>query len=40
LQIGGNTFYVQYFPGTIDEVRIYNVARTQTQIQSDMNTPL
>lgn len=26
-----------YFPGQIDEVRIYNYALTQSQIQSDMN---
>ena len=29
-----------YFQGMIDEVRIYNVALTQAQIQSDMNTPV
>ena len=29
-----------YFNGIIDEVRIYNRALTQTEIQSDMNTPL
>lgn len=38
LQIGGNSIYGQYFAGTIDEVRIYNVARTPAQLQSDMNT--
>ena len=36
LQIGGDTFYSQYFAGTIDEVRVYNVALTATQIQADM----
>jgi chitodextrinase len=40
LQIGGDTTYGQYFKGLIDEVRIYNVALTQAQIQSDMSTPL
>ena len=40
LQIGGDSLYGQYFQGTIDEVRVYNVALTQAQIQSDMNTPL
>jgi hypothetical protein len=40
LQIGGDAIYGQYFHGVIDEVRIYNVARTQAQIQADMNTPL
>jgi hypothetical protein len=29
-----------YFKGTIDEVRVYNVALTQAQIQADMNTPI
>lgn len=29
-----------YFPGTIDDVRIYNRALTQAQIQADMNTPV
>ena len=36
LWIGGS----QYFSGVIDEVRIYNVALTQAQIQADMNTPV
>jgi hypothetical protein len=40
LQIGGDTIYGQYFKGLIDEVRIYNVALTQAQIQSDMATAL
>jgi hypothetical protein len=29
-----------YFPGFIDEVRIYNRALTQAEIQQDMNTPI
>lgn len=29
-----------YFPGQIDEVRVYNYALTQSQIQSDLNPPL
>ena len=40
LQIGGDSLYGQYFKGTIDEVRVYNLALTQTQIQSDMVTPV
>jgi chitodextrinase len=40
LQIGGDSIYGQYFAGTIDEVRVYNVALNPTQIQSDMVTPL
>ena len=37
LQIGGDSIYGQYFAGMIDDVRIYNIALTATQIQSDMN---
>ena len=40
LQIGGDSIYGQYFSGLIDEVRIYNVALTAAQIQSDMTTPV
>jgi chitodextrinase len=40
LEIGGDSLYGQFFQGTIDEVRVYNVALTPTQIQSDMATPL
>ena len=40
LQIGGNMIYGSYYNGVIDEVRIYNRALTQAQIQSDMNTPV
>jgi hypothetical protein len=40
LQIGGDSFFGQYFQGTIDEFRIYNRALTATEIQNDMNTPV
>ena len=40
LQIGGDSLYGQYFQGAIDEVRVYNVALTAAQIQTDMNTPI
>lgn len=40
LRIGGNTVWGEYFRGQIDDVRIYNEALTQAQIQSDMNTPV
>jgi hypothetical protein len=40
LQIGGDTFYGQYFQGQIDEIRVYNRALSAAQIQSDMNTPI
>src|SRR5262249_39483692 len=36
-QFGGNT---DRFRGTIDEVRIYDRALTQPEIQRDMNAPL
>src|SRR5207248_3128711 len=40
LRIGGNSIWGEYFSGLIDEVRIYNRALTQAQIQTDMNTPI
>ena len=40
LQIGGDSIYGQYFPGTIDEIRIYNRALSVAEIQTDMNTPI
>ncbi len=40
LEIGGDSIYGQYFHGLIDEVRIFNVARTPAQIQADMNMPV
>ena len=40
LQIGGDSLYGQFFKGTIDEVRVYNVALTIAQIVTDMNTPI
>ncbi len=40
LQIGGDSIYGQNFAGMIDEVRVYNVALTATQIQTDQTTPI
>jgi chitodextrinase len=40
LEIGGNSLFGQFFTGVIDEVRVYNVALTPTQIQADMGTPV
>jgi hypothetical protein len=40
LRIGGNTLWGEYFSGLIDEVRIYNRALSQAEIQTDMNTPI
>ena len=38
LQIGGDSLYGQYFQGIIDEVRVYDRALSQAEIQADMNT--
>jgi hypothetical protein len=40
LRIGGNSVWGEYFRGRIDDVRIYNRALAQSEIQSDMNTPV
>src|SRR5262249_61181814 len=40
LQIGGDSFFGQYFAGLIDEVRVYNGALTAARIQTDMITPI
>ncbi|HYS25277.1 MAG TPA: LamG-like jellyroll fold domain-containing protein [Vicinamibacterales bacterium] len=40
LQIGGDSGGGQYFAGTIDEVRVYDIALTAGEIQSDMTTPI
>jgi Concanavalin A-like lectin/glucanases superfamily len=37
LRIGGNNVWPEWFSGVIDEVRIYNRALSQAEIQSDMN---
>jgi hypothetical protein len=36
----GSTYNGEYFRGSLDEVRIWNVARTQAQIQANMNNEL
>jgi hypothetical protein len=40
LWMGGNAVYGEHFNGKLDELRIYNKALTQAEIQSDMATPL
>ena len=40
LTIGSDSFYGQYFQGLIDDLRVYNVALSAAQIQTDMNTPV
>ena len=38
LRIGGNSLWGEFFQGQIDEVRVYNRALSQAEIQTDMNT--
>ncbi|HEY5866900.1 MAG TPA: LamG domain-containing protein [Candidatus Tectomicrobia bacterium] len=40
LRIGGNGLWGEFFQGSIDEVRLYNRALTQAEIQTDMLTPV
>ncbi len=40
LTIGSDPSYGQYFAGRLDEVRVYNAALTQAQIQTDMATAI
>src|SRR5205823_5992158 len=40
LRIGGNSIWGEYFTGRIDEVRVYNRALSQTEIQADMGSPI
>jgi hypothetical protein len=40
LRIGGNSLWGEYFRGRLDEVRVYNRALTQAEIQAAMGTPL
>ncbi len=40
LRIGGNSVWSEWFNGLIDEVRVYNNALSQAEIQQDMLTPV
>jgi hypothetical protein len=40
LWIGGNAVYGEHFKGKLDDIRIYNRALTQAEIQSDLATPV
>ncbi|KQW52750.1 hypothetical protein ASC77_00025 [Nocardioides sp. Root1257] len=40
LKLGGNAVWGEFFAGQLDEVRIFSAARTQAQIQADMNGPI
>ena len=38
--MGGNQPYGEYVRGLIDEVRVYNRALSQAEVQTDMNTAI
>ncbi len=40
LRIGGHAGAGQYFSGLVDEIRVYNRALSQAEIQADSNAPL
>ncbi|HEX7254734.1 MAG TPA: LamG-like jellyroll fold domain-containing protein [Gaiellaceae bacterium] len=40
LRIGGNAVHPEWFDGLIDNVRVYNRALTDSEIQTDMATPV
>lgn len=40
LEIGSDHIYGLYFAGQIDEVRVYDTALSQAQVQTDMNTAI
>ena len=40
LEIGGDSLFGRYFVGDIDEVRVYDHALSETEIQRDMATPV
>jgi hypothetical protein len=40
LKIGGSSTAGQFFNGLVDEVRVFNRARTAAEIASDLNTPV
>jgi hypothetical protein len=40
MRIGGNAVFGQFFSGLIDEVRVFDHARTPAEITADMNAPV
>ena len=40
LRMGGNSIWGEWFKGTLDELRVYNRALSQAEIQADMNRPV
>ena len=40
LRFGGNNVWSEWFAGRLDEIRVYDRALTQAELQSDMTTPV
>ncbi len=40
LRIGGNSVWGEWFSGALDDVRVYNRALSQAEVQGDMQTPV
>ena len=40
LRFGGNNVWAEWFAGRLDEIRVYNRALTQAEIQADMTRPV
>ena len=40
LRFGGNNVWSEWFAGTLDEIRVYSRALSQSEIQTDMTTPV
>lgn len=40
LHIGGNAIWNEWYAGRIDDVRVYNRALSQSELQTDMATPV
>jgi hypothetical protein len=39
-RIGGNSIWKEWFKGLIDELRVYNRALSQAEIERDMGTAI
>ena len=40
LRIGGNGTWGEWFGGLVDDLRVYNRALSQAEIQTDQTTPV
>ncbi len=40
LRFGGNGVWPEWFAGRLDEIRVYDRALTQTELQADMTAPI